>query len=245
VPSVNEQSELDELNRVLGRSLVEFRHKAGLTQAQLAARLRGTNRDWQQAVSRFEQGKAGQQSLFFILDYLRACGRSLGAVMDVLDGYTSLPPILEQRAKQAVLDATAGLPPAQRGRAQNYGIGLRHKARQRVRIAQDTEKRVRQVVKRARAEAWKRRLHLMFNDVLDELHLSSKDNLSVFLKVFGRKVFGALRRTRKTRPVWRDKAIVKLDAWASEHELTPEPFARMKQAVIDLFAEMERRGEFD
>ena len=39
---MNEQSELDELNRVLGRRLAEIRREAGLTQAQLAARLRGT-----------------------------------------------------------------------------------------------------------------------------------------------------------------------------------------------------------
>ena len=242
---MNEQSELDELNRVLGRRLAEIRREAGLTQAQLAARLRGTNRGWQQAVSRFEQGKAGQQSLCFILDYLRACGKNLGAVMDVLDEYTSLPPVLEQRAKQAVLDATAGLPPVQRDRAQNYDIGLRHKAGQRIRTEPDIERRVRQAVKRAKAEAWERRLHSMFNDVLDELHLSSKDKLSIFLKAFGRKVFGALRRTRKARPVWREKAMTKLDSWASEHELPPEPFALMKQAVIALFAEMELRGEFE
>ena len=242
---MSEQSELDELNRVLGRRLAEIRREAGLTQAQLAARLLGTNRGWQQAVSRFEQGKAGQQSLCFILDYLRACGKGLGAVMDVLDEYTSLPPVLEQRAKQAVLDATAGLPPVQRDRAENYDIGLRYKAGQRIRTEPDIERRVRQVVKRAKAEAWERRLHLVFNDVLDELHLSSKDSRSIFLKAFGRKIFGALRRTRKARPVWRTKAMAKLDAWASEHELPPEPFARMKQAVITLFADMERHGELD
>jgi transcriptional regulator with XRE-family HTH domain len=242
---MNEQSELDELNRVLGRRLAVIRREAGLTQAQLAARLRGTNRGWQQAVSRFEQGKAGQQSLSFILDYLRACGRGLGAVMDALDEYTSLPSVLEQRAKQAVLDATAGLPPAQRDRAQNYDIGLRHKAGQRVRTEPDIERRVRQAVKRASAEAWERRLHFLFNNVLDELHVSTTDTLSIFLKAFGRKVFGALRRTRKTRPVWRDKAMARLDTWAVSHELPPEPFARVKQAVIALFADMERRGELD
>jgi transcriptional regulator with XRE-family HTH domain len=242
---MNERSGPDELTRVLGRRLAEIRREAGLTQAQLAVRLRGTNRGWQQAVSRFEQGKAGQPSLFFILEYLRVCGEGLGAVMDALDEYTSLPPVLEQRAKQAVLDATAGLPPVQRDRAENYDIGLRLKAGQRVRTEPDIEKRVRQVVKRAKAEAWERRLHFVFNDVLDELHLSSKDNLSIFLKAFGRKVFGALRRTRKARPVWRDKAMAKLDLWASEHELPPEPFNRMKQAVIALFAEMEYRGELN
>ena len=242
---MNEQSEPDELYRVLGRRLAEIRREAGLTQAQLAAQLGGTNRGWQQAVSRFEQGKAGQQSLSFILDYLRVCGKGLGAVMDVLDEYTSLPPVLEQRAKRAVLDATAGLPPVQRDLAQDYDIGLRHKAGQRIRTEADIERRARQAVKRGKAEAWERRLHFVFNNVLHELHLNSKDNLSIFLKAFGRKVFGALRRTRKARPVWRNKALAKLDAWAAEHELPPEPFARMKQAIIALFAEMERRGEFE
>jgi hypothetical protein len=37
--------------------------------------------------------------------------------------------------------------------------------------------------------------------------------------------------------------MVKLDAWASEHELPPEPFTKMKQAVIALFAQMDLRGE--
>ena len=242
---MSEQYELDGLNRVLGRRLAEIRRAAGLTQAQLAARLSGTNRGWQQAVSRFEQGKAGRQSLFFILDYLRACGKSLGAVMDVLDEYTSLPPVLEQRAKQAVLDATAGLPPVQRDRAQNYDIGLRYKAGQRVRTEQDIERRVRQAVKRAKAEAWERRLHFVFNDLLDELRVAWGDPLATYLRSYGSKVFGALRRTRKARPVWRDKAMTKLDEWAAERELPPVPVARMKQAVIALFAEIERRGELD
>lgn len=242
---MNEQSELDELNRKLGRRLAATRREAGLTQAQLAARLRGTNRGWQQAVSRFEQGKAGQQSLCFILDYLRACGKGLGAVTDVLDEYTSLPPVLEQRAKQAVFDATAGLPPVQRDRAENYDIGLRYKAGQRIRTEADIQRRLRQVVKCARAEAWERRLHVVYNDVLNELRVAWKDPLATYLRSCGSKVFGALRRTRKARPVWRNKALAKLDSWAAEHELPPEPFTRMKQAIIALFTDMERRGELD
>ncbi len=242
---VNEQSELDELNRALGRRLAEIRREAGLTQTQLAARLRGTNRGWQQAVSRFEQGKAGHQSLSFILDYLRACGKGLGAAMDLLDEYTSLPPVLEQRAKQAVLDAIAGLPPVQRDLAQDYDIGLRHKAGQRVLTEADIQRRVRLTVKRARAQRWERRLHRAFNDVLSESGVAWKDPLATYLRSYGSKVFGALRRTLKTRPVWRDKAMARLDDWASEQGLPPEPFTRMKQAVIALFADMERKGELD
>ena len=37
----------------------------------------------------------------------------------------------------------------------------------------------------------------------------------------------------------------KLDNWAIDHGLPPEPFAFMKQAVIALFADMERNGELN
>ena len=39
--------------------------------------------------------------------------------------------------------------------------------------------------------------------------------------------------------------MAKLDTWAVSHELPPEPFVLMKQAVINLFADMERKGELD
>ena len=223
----------------------ELRKRAGLTQSQVAERLGKTGPGGKSWVCQVEKGRLREVGANDVAAFLRACGNGMRDIADVLNDYVSLPPVLEQRAKQAVLDATAKMLPVQRDRAQDYDIGLRHKARQRVRTERDIEKRVRQAVKRAKAEAWDRRLHFMFNDVMDELHVSSKDNLSIFLKAYGRKVFGALRRTRKTRPVWRKKALAKLDSWAAEHELPPEPFTRMKQAVIALFAEMELRGELD
>jgi len=88
-------------------------------------------------------------------------------------------------------------------------------------------------------------MHRVCNDVLNELRLPGSAPLAIHLRAYAGKVFGALRRTRKTRPVWRKKAMAKLDSWAAEHELPPQPFTRMKQAVIALFAEMERRGELD
>jgi transcriptional regulator with XRE-family HTH domain len=234
-----------ETVRRLGLRLRELRKQAGLTQGELARRLGRTGPGGKSYVCRIERGDFPGLGLHVVGRFLSACGVGMRDIADVLEGYISLPPVLEQRARQAVLDATAGLLPVQRDRAENYDIGLRLKAGQRVRTRQDIEKRVRQAVKRAKSEAWNRRLHFMFNNVLDELHVSSTDHLSIFLKAYGRKVFGALRRTRKTRPVWREKAMAKLDLWASEHELPPEPFVRMKQAVIALFAEMERRGELD
>jgi len=75
--------------------------------------------------------------------------------------------------------------------------------------------------------------------------VAAKDPMAVHLQNYSRKVFGALRRTRKTRPVWRERAVAKLDTWAVSHELPPEPFALMRRAVIVLFADMERKGELD
>ena len=69
--------------------------------------------------------------------------------------------------------------------------------------------------------------------------------MAAHLQSYCRKVFGTLRRTHKTRPVWREKAMAKLDLWVSEHELPPEPFTKMKRAVIVLFADMARKGELD
>jgi len=39
--------------------------------------------------------------------------------------------------------------------------------------------------------------------------------------------------------------MARLDTWADEHGLPPEPFVRMKQAIVALFADMERKGELD
>jgi hypothetical protein len=43
----------------------------------------------------------------------------------------------------------------------------------------------------------------------------------------------------------RARAPARLDTWANEHGLPPEPFDRMKQAVIVLFTDVERNGKLD
>jgi hypothetical protein len=39
--------------------------------------------------------------------------------------------------------------------------------------------------------------------------------------------------------------MARLDTWAIEHALPPDPFARPKQAAIALFADVKRKGQFD
>jgi hypothetical protein len=180
-----------------------------------------------------------------VMDFLHACGADVSAIEDIFDVYTSRPPIPEERTRKQVAEAAAGLPLLKRARVVWYDLFHEPKTGKRETPEQEHDRHVREAKGQARAIRWERRLHRLFNDVLNGLHVGSSDPMAVHLRNYGRKVFGALRRTRKTRPVWREKAMAKLDTWAAEHGLPPEPFTRMKQAVIALFAEMELRGELD
>jgi len=180
-----------------------------------------------------------------VMDFLRACGARVSAIEDIIDAYASRPPIPEERTRKQVADAAVGLPLMKRARVVWYDVFHKPKTGKRETPEQQYDRRVREARGQVRAIRWERRLHRTFNDVLNELRLSCGSPMAIHLMTYGRKVFGALRRTRKTRPVWREKAMAKLDSWATDHELPPEPFTRMKQAVIALFAEMEQRGELD
>ena len=180
-----------------------------------------------------------------VMDFLNACGADASAIKDIIDAYTKRPPIPEERTRKQVAEAAAGLPLLKQARVEWYDRFHKPKTGKRETLEQQRDRRVREARGVARAILWERRLHRVLNDVLNELHVAAKDPVAVHLRNYSRKVFGALRRTRKTRPVWREKAMAKLDTWASQHELPPEPFTRMKQAVIVLFADMERKGELD
>jgi hypothetical protein len=180
-----------------------------------------------------------------LLDYLRACGCGTDSLLDILDRYTSREPVPDERASRAVLAAIADMPERWQHRAFYYHVGLKHKARQRVRGAVATALRVRRVVARGRAESWEQRLRRLFNDEFNTLHLASSHTLAAHLRSYGRLVFGALRRMRRAKPLWRRKALARLDDWPLRMELEPAPFRRMKVAVMKLFEKLERAGALD
>jgi hypothetical protein len=180
-----------------------------------------------------------------VMDFLKACGAGVNAVEDIFDAYTKRPPIPEERTRKEVAEAAAGLPLLKRARVVWYDTFHKPKTGRHETPGEEHDRRVREARGQARAIRWERRLHRALNDVLNEEHVGASDPMAVHLQDYSRKVFGALHRTRKTRPVWRQKAIAKLDTWAVSHELPPEPFIHMKQAVIALFADMERKGELD
>jgi hypothetical protein len=196
-------------------------------------------------VCQIERGYMSGLTFNAVMDFLAACGADATAIKDIIDTYTKRPPIFEEQTRKQVAEAAVGLPLLKQARVGWYDRFHKPKSGKRETPEQQRDRRVREARGQARAIRWERRLLQALNDVLNELGVGCSDPLAVLLMTYSRKVFGALCRTRKTRPVWREKAMAKLDLWASQHELPPEPFTRMKQAVIALFADMQLRGELD
>jgi hypothetical protein len=219
--------------------------QAGLTQVEVALRLGRAGPGGKSYVCRIERGGYPGLGLHVVAGYLRACGAGPDSIADIVAWYFGRPSAFEERTRKQVAEAAAGLPLLKRARVTYYDTFHRPTAGRHETPEQQRERRVREARGQARAINWERRLHRTWNEVLNELRIACKEPLAAHLGAYGRKVFGALRRTRKARPVWREKAMAKLDNWATEHGLPPEPFARMKQAVIALFADMESRGELD
>ena len=231
------------LPKEVGARLRQLRRHAGLTQVDVALRMGRPGKSGKSYVCQIERGYMPGLTLNAVMDFLSACGADASAIKDIIDAYTSRPPIPEEKVRKQVAEAAAGLPLLKQARVEWYDRFQQPKAGKRETLEQWHDRRVREAKGVARAIRWERRLHRVLNDVLNELHVAAKDPLAVHLMNYSRKVFAALRRT--PRPVWRERAMAKLDNWAFEHELPPDPFVRMKQAVIALFAEMERRGEFE
>lgn len=234
-----------EFSRLLGLRLKELRKRAGLTQTQVAKCLGRPGPGGKSWVCQLEKGTLHEVSINNVVEFVWACRADVEEILGIVNGYVKRPPIAEERVRQQVADVAVGLPLSKRARVDYYDLFHGPKTGSQETPEQQRERRVREARGQARAIRWERRLHRVHNDVLNELRVAWGDPLAIHLGAYGRKVFGALRRTRKTRPVWRDKAMTKLDAWAQDHDLPPEPFVRMRQMVIVLFADMERKGELD
>jgi transcriptional regulator with XRE-family HTH domain len=234
-----------EFSPLLGLRLRELRERSGLTQTQVAEFLGKPGPGGKSWVCQLEKGSLREVSINNVVEFVRACRADIEEISDVVNGYVRRPPIAEERTRNQVAEAAADLPLLKRARVEWYDRFHNPMTGGRETPEQQRERRVREAKGQVRAIRWERRLHRVWNDVLNELGVGCADPLAVFLMAYSRKVFGALRRTRKTRPVWRKKAMARLEVWAIEHELPPEPFVRMKQTVVALFADMERKGELD
>jgi transcriptional regulator with XRE-family HTH domain len=241
VPSVSSL-----LPKGVGERLRLLREQAGLSQEAVAVLLGLGPATGKAQVSKMETGHYRSGPGFVrVLDYLRACGCGTDALLDVLEQHTAQETVPEEQASRDVLAAIETLPPQSARRALYYHIGLTHKGREPVPSGAAAAERVRRAIARGKAEMWELRLRREFNNVLNELHMGWRDTTAIPLRVYGRQVFATLRRLRKSKPVWRERALARLDDWPAKRRLDPAPFRRMKQAVMELFEKMERAGALE
>jgi transcriptional regulator with XRE-family HTH domain len=239
----NEPSDSSLLPKEVGRRLRLLREQAGLSQEAVAALMGLGGPGGKSYICQVECGylKSGPKFVR-VLDYLRACGCGIDALLDILDRHTAKDTVAEEQATTDVLKAITTLPPQFARRALYYHVGLTYKGRERVFSGAAAAERVRRAVARGKAEMWELRLRREFNNVLNELHMGWRDTMAVPLRVYGREVFATLRRLRKSKPVWRERALARLDERAVERGFDPAPLRRMKEAVTELFEKMERAG---
>jgi hypothetical protein len=218
--------------------------KAGLSQEAVALKMGLKLPAGMAQVSKIESGwyRSGP-SIVRVLDFLRACGARPCDLLDILDRHTAEWTAREEQTFQQVEEAIKDMPAKYRRRAFYYAVGLRFSARQAVRNATEASRRVRQVVARGRAEELERRLRQVFKSEMNALALAPSHALAFKLRTFGRMVFAALRRTRSSKPVWRNRALARLDEWPLRWGDDPAPFQRMKAAVTGLFRQMDEAGE--
>ena len=223
-----------------------MREQAGLSQEAVAVMLGLGPTTGKAQVSKMETGHYRSGPGFVrLLDYLRACGCGIDALLDVLDRRTTRDTVAEEQASRGVLAAIETLPPLLARRALYYHIGLTHKGKRRVRSGADAAERIRRSVARDASEYRRKRLQRELSDVLNELHIGWRDTVGMNLRSYGRLVFATLSRLRKARPVWRERAFEKLDEWPAKYRVDPAPFRRIKEAVRELFEKMERAGALD
>jgi transcriptional regulator with XRE-family HTH domain len=266
-PASKEPSDSSLLPKEVGERLRLLREQAGLSQEAVAAILGLETTTGKAQVSKMESGHYRLGPGFVrLLDYLRACGCGIDALLDILDRHTAKDAVAEEQASKGVLAAIETLPPLLARRALYYHIGLTHKGKLSVRSGVAATERVRRSIARAESEHRQKRLQRVLNDVLNEFRIGWRDTTGIHLRSYGRLVFATLRRLHKARPGWGERALERLDSWPAEHGLEPAdshhkdtktqrsglgpeaefgttaPFRRMKEAVMELFEEMERAG---
>jgi transcriptional regulator with XRE-family HTH domain len=162
------------LPKEVGARLRQLRREAGLTQADVALRMCRPGPGGKSYVCQIEQGYMPGLTFNAAMDFLKACGAKVSAVEDVFDACTKRPPVPEERTRKRVADAAVGLPLFKQARVVWYDLFHEPKTGKRETPEQQYDRRVREAKGQARAIRLERRLHRVFNDILNELHVGSR-----------------------------------------------------------------------
>ena len=242
------------IQKELGLRLAELRRRAGLKQTELAQRMGLVGRRNQPAISRLETGDFDRPSINFIADFLRACRAGFGDIQDILDKYTSLVPVAEVEAREAVAKVVEHLPQEARAAVAKYEAGTARTMSGRA--GGEPERRVkvkRELTREERVGRVRRMLGRQYQKtVLEEKLLGVLKELGKALPVserreaceHGRRVFSALVRSQGNE-VRRAVRLNKARLRAEEEGIDPEVAEKMAQAATEAFNQLEKEGRID
>jgi transcriptional regulator with XRE-family HTH domain len=216
----------------LGERLRGLRLQAGITQQELAVLMGRQGKGNHRLVGMLELGKVPYPSLGFVADYLRACRASFVDIADLLEAYTSRPTVLEQRGYKRVRSLAGKLPPRVWDAVRRYD----HKIARSRRKPESEDKRLSRAEAYARSQDAQRRLDEVVAEELSKAGIDSASAVAFLLRLYARKLWGVLHRTKDGTKRRLKHKLEELNRWAAEVGLEPLPVLATLRADITALA---------
>ena len=227
-----------EFTLEMGRRLRALRLRAGLTQQELAVLMGRQGKGNHYVVGGLERGTFENPTLGLVADYLRACRASFVDTADLLEAYTSKPTVLEQRGYKRVRSLAGKLPPEVWDAVRKYDDKT---ARSR-RKPEPEGRRLSRAEAYARSQDAQRRLDELVAEELSKAGIDSGSMVAFRLRLYARKLWGVLNRTKAGHKRKLKAKLDELQRWATEASLSSLPvFAPLSTRITDL----ARAGEPD
>ena len=215
----------------MGGRLRALRLRAGLTQQELAVLMGRQGKGNHYVVGGLERGTFENPTLGLVADYLRACRASFVDIADLLEAYTSKPTVLEQRGYKRVRSLAGKLPPEVWDAVRRYDDKVT-----RSRCKPEPEgKRLSRTEAYARSQDAQRRLDGIVAEELSKAGIDSGSVIAFRLRLYARKLWGVLNRTKDGHKRKLKHKLEELNRWATEADLQSLPvFAPLSARITAL-----------
>jgi transcriptional regulator with XRE-family HTH domain len=235
-----------------GARLRTLRERAGLGVEALARQM-GRTVGYASYLSRLERGDVKYPTVSVVLDYLRACRSSIGALADLFDRYTAQPLVAEVAGREKAKALVAALPPKVARQVDSYDIKTAAARRAEGKPPLDPMERELRVRRQAQAAIERDLVDRAVHKVMDELGVVPMMDVRRTAFDFAHKLWRILRTTRPLpgRPLdWRGKSrearLDEVSAKTAESGIIPaEGLALLRGVVEGLFEQMEQSGRLD
>jgi hypothetical protein len=182
-------------------------------------------------VGGLERGTFGNPTLGLVADYLRACRASFVDIADLLEAYTSKPTVLEQRGYKRVRSLAGKLPPKVWDAVRRYD----DKVTRSLRKPEPEGRRLARAEAYARSQDAQRRLDDAVAEELSRAGIDSGAVAAFRLRLYARKFWGVLNRTKGGHKRKLKQKLEELSRWAGESGLSSLPvFAPLSARITEL-----------